>query len=299
MRKGPLLALLAALLFGLSTPFAKLLLGTMDGHLLAGLLYLGSGIGLGAGVLWRKARPGASVPLAALERSDWLWLIGAIAFGGALAPVLLMAGLARSGATTASLLLNLEGVFTALLAWFVFRENINRRIASGFALIMAGSGFVSWSSQADLRAGLPALLIAAACLCWGIDNNLTRKISHTDSVFIAAVKGLVAGTVNVMLASLSGNAWPGVGPTAAAMALGLVSYGISLVCFIIALRHVGAARTGAYFATAPFIGAVVAGILLHESVAWWVWVGGALMLAGVWLHLTEVPPAQLMADKPR
>jgi drug/metabolite transporter (DMT)-like permease len=286
--RGPLFALLAAGLFGLSPPLAKWLIGSINPHLLAGLLYLGSGVGLGLVLFSRRLRaPSPEAKRAAIAGPGWFWLAGAIGFGGIAAPVLLMMGLARTGATTASLLLNLEGVFTALLAWFLFREGVNRRVALGFLLILLGGIAVSWTRAGGFHLSPPALLIVAACACWGIDNNLTRKVSHADALVIATLKGLVAGTVNVGLAMTIGADFPPLPQLAGALGLGFVSYGLSLVCFIVALRHVGAARSGAYFATAPFIGALVAALLFREAIAPNIWAAGALMAAGVWLHLTE------------
>lgn len=284
--RGPGFALLAAFLFGLSPPLAKLLIGRINPHLLAGLLYLGSGLGLVVFLVGRRLARRATAR-ERLTKPEWGWLGGAILFGGVLAPVLLMTGLARTTAASASLLLNLEGVFTALIAWLVFREGANRRVVTGFALILAGGIAIGWTRGAGVQLSSGALLIIAACACWGLDNNFTRKVSHADAFTTAALKGLVAGVVNVVLARASGAEFPLPGTLLSALGLGFVSYGLSLVFFIIALRHVGAARTGAYFSTAPFIGAVIARIFLQEELALNVWIAGALMAAGVWLHLTE------------
>ncbi|MES2562593.1 MAG: DMT family transporter [Pseudomonadota bacterium] len=274
-------ALAAALLFGLGTPLAKPLLGEASPWLLAGLLYLGSGLGLSiVRLLWR-ARP---VKLAA---SGMGWLAGAIIAGGMIAPVLLMWGLTRMPASGASLLLNAEGVFTALVAWFAFRENFDTRIALGMALIVAGALVLSWPGEADFGAALPAISVLAACFAWALDNNFTRKVALTDATFIAMIKGLVAGSVNLGLALAIGATLPPMLTVFAAGALGFVSYGLSLVLFVIALRHLGTARTGAYFSTAPFAGAGVAVLLLNEPLTPLLAVAGVLMACGVWLHLTE------------
>jgi drug/metabolite transporter (DMT)-like permease len=284
VNSGIAAALGAALLFGASTPFAKLLLGDLPPLLLAGLLYGGSGLGLGAWLLFRPDAPGAGQ--ARLSARDYPWLAGAVLFGGVLGPVLLMLGLARTSAAEASLLLNLEGVFTALLAWFAFRENFDRRIVFGMGLIVAGGAVLVWD-PADIAWSPPALLIAGACLCWALDNNLTRKIALRDPVAIAAIKGGVAGTVNLSAALVLGAALPALPPAAAAAALGLAGYGVSLVLFVIALRHLGTARSSAYFSTAPFIGAALSFALLAESPDWRFWCASALMALGVILHLTE------------
>jgi drug/metabolite transporter (DMT)-like permease len=277
-------ALAAALLFGASTPLAKPLLRETSPLLLAGLLYLGSGLGLSLARLVRDR--GWRLP--AMKRNEWRWLLLAIAFGGMLGPVLLMLGLARASAASASLLLNLEVVFTALLAWIVFRENTERRVVLGMVLIAAGAIVLgARSAWHAVGLGWGALLIALACLCWAIDNNLTRKVSASDAVFLAAVKGLAAGLVNTGLALFLGSRLPAPAAVVEAMVVGLLGYGVSLVLFVLALRHLGAARTGAYFSTAPFMGAAVALLALGEHPSSAFWLAGVLMAAGVWLHLKE------------
>lgn len=274
-------ALVSAILFGAGTPLAKILLDDdVSPWLLAGLLYCGSGIGLGLFRLVRRA------PRVRIARAEIPPLIGAIFFGGIAGPVLLMIGLSNLPASGASLLLNAEGVFTAALAWFVFKENVDRRIAIGMLAIVAGATVLSIPSGANLGSPWPSLAILGACFSWGLDNNLTRKIALNDATWLAAVKGGVAGPVNLILAFALGAQLPGVLNVAAAMVVGLFAYGISLVLFIIALRHVGTARAGAYYSIAPFFGAVLA-IALGDSISWPLIVAGLLMAVGVWLHLTE------------
>jgi drug/metabolite transporter (DMT)-like permease len=285
---GAAFALASAALFGASTPFAKLLLGAdIDAWRLAGLLYLGSGLGLAAVHVLRRATIGLSGE-APLRWSDLPWLAAVILTGGVLGPVLLMLGLARTSGSAASLLLNLEGVFTLVIAWVVFRENVDRRIAIGAASILTGAGVLSWAGG-GLNGGFGwgALAVAGACLAWAIDNNLTRKLSSADPLQIAMVKGLVAGAVNLLLASGQGAPWPELPMSAAAGVVGLLGYGISLVVFVLALRHLGAARTGAYFSSAPFIGAALAILLLGEAVTARLAVAAILMAIGLWLHLVE------------
>ena len=274
-------ALVSAVLFGAGTPVAKILLNDhVSPWLLAGLLYCGSGIGLGVYRLIRRARR------VHITRTEIPPLVGAIFFGGIAGPVLLMVGLSNMPASGASLLLNAEGVFTAALAWFVFKENFDRRIAIGMLAIVAGAVVLSIPSGANFGSPWPSLAILGACLSWGLDNNLTRKIALNDATWLAAVKGAVAGPVNLTLAFALGAQLPGAFNIAAAMVVGLVAYGISLVLFIIAMRHVGTARTGAYFSIAPFFGAILA-ITLGDAISWPVIIAGLLMALGVWLHLTE------------
>jgi drug/metabolite transporter (DMT)-like permease len=260
---------------------AKQLLGAVDPWLLAGLLYLGSGAGL---ALWRLLSRAAPVKLPVDQR---VWLAGAVVAGGVLGPLLLMFGLSRMPASGASLLLNAEGVFTALLAWFVFKENFDRRIALGMLAIVAGALVLSWPGEARIDAAWPALAVLGACAAWALDNNLTRKVALADATWIASVKGLVAGAVNLALGLAVGASLPPAPWLAGALLLGLGAYGVSLTLFVVALRHLGTARTGAYFSVAPFFGAVLAVGWLGEPVTPVLLVAGALMAVGVWLHLTE------------
>jgi drug/metabolite transporter (DMT)-like permease len=283
-RIGIVLALLSAVLFGASTPFAKILLGSVDPWMMAGLLYLGAGLGLAVIHGSRRALrlPAMEAPL---RRADMPWLALVILTGGLLGPLLLMFGLARTDAATASLLLNLEGLATMGIAWLVFRENVDGRLLTGAFAILAGAVVLSWQGQASLQWG--AVLIASACLCWGIDNNLTRKLSSADPVQIAMLKGLVAGTINLVIAAVNGIALPSLGIVLAAGVIGLLGYGVSLALFILALRHLGTARTGAYFSLAPFVGALLAVLMLGEPLSMTLLIAGCLMAVGLWLHLSE------------
>lgn len=284
MHPSVVYALLAAVLFGASTPFAKLLVGESAPVLLAGLLYLGSGLGL---ALARLLRDRGWKP-SGLAAPEWPWLLAAILFGGVLGPVLLLFGLTTTSGATASLLLNLEAVLTALIAWIVFKENAGHRVVLGMLAIVAGGVVLSWPTGAGGPGGwIGPLAVAAACLCWAIDNNLTRKVAAADALFIAASKGLIAGAVNGLLALSLGAMLPGGAVVLATMGVGLLGYGLSLVLFVLALRGLGTARTGAYFATAPFIGAAVALALFGESAPPAFWLAAGLMGWGVWLHLTE------------
>ncbi len=287
MQQGVMYAIGAALLFGMGTPLAKLLLADVSPLMLAALLYLGSGVGLALvrALEWVVGRERTVLP----HGTQWFWLGGAVLAGGVVGPVLLMLGLQNFPAADASLLLNSEGVLTALLAWFVFKENFDRRIALGMLAIVAGGLVLSWPRDSLPGGGgiLPALLIVGACLAWAIDNNLTRKVSLLDAGFIAMSKGLGAGSVNLALAWATGASLPGAEFVAKAAVLGFVSYGGSLVLFVLALRHLGTARTGAYFSIAPFAGALLAVLLLGEQVTVPLLIGGVLMAIGVALHLTE------------
>ena len=282
---GVPLALAAAVLFGASAPVSKLLIGAVDPWLLAGILYLGAGLGL---ALLTSGRAWVGLPSAeaSLQRGDLPWLAAVVLFGGMLGPLLLMLGLAQSSAASGALLLNLEGLATMAIAWVVFRENVDRRLLLGAGAILCGAVLLSWNGQ-SFQMDTGGLLIAAACLCWGIDNNLTRKLSAADPVQIAMIKGLVAGVVNFALALSLGAALPEARFLAAGAAVGFLGVGVSLVLFMLGLRHLGTARTGAYFSLAPFIGAVLALVLFNEAVTLSLLAAGGLMASGLWLHLSE------------
>lgn len=274
-------------MFGASTPAAKILVGGIEPVLLAGLMYFGSGLGLGFWWLVRNLRRRRVGTEAPLSRGDLLPLAGAILSGGLVGPVLLMIGLTTTAGSTASLMLNLEGVFTALAAWLVFREHFNRRVILGMAAIVAGGVVLSWTGMPEGSVPWGPIAVAGACLAWAIDNNLTRKISGSSPVQIAALKGLVAGAANIALGLLIGSAMPAWPMAAMAGVVGLGGYGISLVLFVLALRALGTARSAAYFSVAPFIGAAIAIPLLAESPTWLLGAAAALMGVGVYLHLTE------------
>jgi drug/metabolite transporter (DMT)-like permease len=276
-RAGKLYALMAALLFGASAPLSKLLLGGQSPQMLAGLLYLGAGAGLAGWLIIRRIAGGEAAIFP--PRKAWGWLAGAVVFGGIVGPVLLMNGLQRADGAAASLLLNLESPFTALIAWTLFRETFNRKVALGVAMTLAGGVVISWTGTPSLAAWMGPLLVAAACLSWGFDNNCTRRIAHHDPVPIVVIKGLVAAAVNISLARAAGDGWPSAGAFAGALLVGLFGYGVSIVLFIHALRRIGAARSGAFFATAPFFGALLAlalGVGLFT---------GRLALAGILMAL--------------
>ena len=282
---GVPLALGSAILFGAAAPLSKLLIGSIDPWLLAGILYLGAGVGLALIHVGRSlfGLPNVEAPL---QESDISWLVFVIIFGGVLGPLLLMLGLSQTTAASGSLLLNLEGLATMAIAWVVFRENVDNRLLLGAAAILSGAVLLSWNGQGlSLDAG--GLLIAAACLCWGIDNNLTRKLSSADPVQIAMIKGLVAGCTNVALAMMLGASLPPVNLISAGALVGFLGIGVSLVMFMLGLRHLGTARTGAYFSLAPFIGAAIALAIFAEGLTIQFVLAGLLMGLGLWLHLSE------------
>ena len=286
-RKGAWYALLAALLFGSSTPFSKLLLNKFEPILLAGFLYLGSGLGLSIWSLLHGESNHEQAEEARLSRKDFPWLAGAILSGGVVGPIFLMVGLRITPASSVSMLLNLEAVFTAVLAWFLFKENFDRRIALGMIAIVLGGAVLSWSWTSQTRLPWGSIAIVGACLAWAIDNNLTRNVSSANPLHIAAAKGLVAGVVTLIIAFWLGASLPQFRAIGSAALLGFFAYGVSLALFVLALRYIGTARTGAYFSVAPFAGAAFSIVLLREAITVRFLSAAVLMVIGVWLHLTE------------
>lgn len=280
--RGAALALAAATLFGASSPIAKLLLPGAGPLMLAGLLYLGAGLGLVmVRVLPGLTSPGREAPLRA---SDAPLLAGIAVAGGVLGPILMLFGLGRLPAITSSLLLNLEAPFTMLLAIAVFGEHLDRRALAGATLIVVGGALLG-SRTGELGGDwLGVAAVAGACLCWAVDNNLTERLALRDPVAVVRVKALLAGGFSLALALLTRQPWPPPGQLGAALALGSVSYGLSIVLNVRALRALGAARVAAFFATAPFVGAVLAMPLLGERPILTDAAGGLVMIAGVaWL----------------
>jgi len=286
-RSSPaLLALLAAILFGASAPLSKLLLASVQPITLAALLYLGSGVGvllLRTLTNWRKTGP-VEAPL---RKKDLPWLAGAVIAGGIAAPILLLLGLDRTPAATASLLLNFEGVATAIIALLIFKEAIGRRVVLAVALVTLASILLTWTAGEQFGISLGALAVIGATVLWGFDNNFTRNISGCDPLLIVMIKGLTAGSFNLALSASLGESFPGLLAAFLAMLLGSLSYGASIYLFILALRGLGAARTSTLFGTAPFAGAILAIILLREKPEGLFFPALVVMLIGAWLLLSE------------
>lgn len=258
-RHGAALGLLAAALFGVSAPLAKRLLGELRPQLLAGLLYLGAGLGLSLIRVVSSAKVESP-----LRRGDMLPLLAVVVCGGIAGPLLMLLGLARLGALTGSLLLNLEAPLTILLAVLLFGEHLGRYAAVAAALILGGAVLLRLQPGPTQADGWGVMLLAGACLCWALDNNLTQRLTLRDPVALVRIKTLGAGSVNLLIALLLGARLPGLGMVTSALILGCVSYGVSVLLDAYALRLVGAAREAAFFATAPFIGALASVVLCGE-----------------------------------
>lgn len=279
-------ALLAAFLFGASAPLSKLLLGETSPVLLAALLYLGSGFGLLCVKLMEKTVHDEQKE-ARLARSDWPWLVGAILAGGVIAPIMLMISLRHAPAATASLLLNFEGVATTLIAAIVFKEAIGRHAWWAIGLITLASILLSTDFTNKWGFSLSALGVLAACIMWGIDNNLTRNISAKDPLVIVIVKGLGAGLVSLIIAVALGNTFPSPGVTLLALLLGSLSYGLSIFLFVHAMRGLGAGRTSALFGTAPLAGILLSFLIFREIPGIFFFIALLVIASGAYILLME------------
>lgn len=276
-----LFAILSASLFGISVPFAKLLVEGIDPVVLAGLLYIGAFVGLSIYAIVARVARGERTHYTHLDRKDAPWLAGATISGGIVAPICLITGLTFTTGFAASLLLNLEGLMTALIAYLFFKENLGWKLGMAVVCMTAAGVLLSWDSSTGMISVAGPLLLLAAGIAWGIDNNLTRQISGKNPVQIAQVKGLIAGTASLSIALVIGSNAPAFGSLVVALILGSISYGASLVLFVQALQGMGASRTGAFFSIGPFVGAIVSIILLNEWLGWIMLPAAALMFAGV------------------
>lgn len=278
-------ALLAAVFFGASAPIAKLLLGDIAPIFLAAFLYLGSGTGIALVKLTQRVRSADFE--AGIKRADIPWLAGAIISGGILAPIALTVSLQNTSASTASLLLNFEGVGTTLIALFFFKEAISRRAWIAILVITLASIFLSTNFNSGFGLSPGALGIILACFLWGLDNNFTRNISGKDPLAIVAWKGLVAGTFSFFLALILGNPFPSVSTILGTLILGFVSYGLSTMLFIRSLRGLGAARTSALYGTAPLAGVILSIIIFRELPSLYFVISAVLMIGGALLLINE------------
>ncbi|MES2206853.1 MAG: DMT family transporter [Pseudomonadota bacterium] len=285
---GIIYALLSAIFFGASTPFSKILLTYISPIMLAAFIPLGSGIGL---LIWlifqRLLKKKASTLSLSLHLYHLPWLIGAIASGGVLNGILLTIGLTLTPASAAALLLNMESVLTPLLAWLIFKERFSLRIFLAMMLTVIAGVLVSWEQWPEFGIPWGTFAILAACLCAAIDSNLMCKISGCDVIKIAIIKGLASGLINLLIALAIGNNLPRFQHAFAASALGFCGYGLSFMMFIMALRHQGVARTGAYFSVAPFVSTLISFVLLNDTLSSLFGIAAIVMAAGIGLMLTE------------
>ena len=265
INKGIWYSLAGSALFASGVPLSKFLLKTADPVLFAGLCYFASGAGLSVFSLTQD-RNSQEAPLA---KKDWPWLAGSILCGGIIAPVLLMKGLALSpNASRAAILFTSEIIFTALLAWAVFKEHISTRVWLAALLVAAGAAALSGDSGIPHGFNKGLLLVVAACFVWGFDNNFTTRLSGKNPATVGIWKGLCAGTFNMALALHGGAHWPSLPVLLGAGITGFVAYGLSLLMFIKGMRELGAARSAAIFGTNPFVSSLLSIIFLHEPLSW-------------------------------
>ena len=286
-RKPIIFVITSAFLFGISPPLAKLFVRDIPPVVLAGLLYLGAFAGLTVYSIVRKKSVVDPDRMAALARKDIPWLAGAVVAGGIIGPISLMIGLTLISGFSTSLLLNLEGVVTAVIAVFLFKENAGKKLWLALICMTAAGVFLTWNTDQNKFSIAGPLLIVLAMICWGIDNNLTRNISDKDPIQITKIKGLIGGLISLLLALILGMKIALNLTAIYALLLGGFSYGISLVFFIKALQGLGSARTGAFFSFAPFVGALISLIILREWIGWVMFPAAGLMLIGVWLIGSE------------
>jgi drug/metabolite transporter (DMT)-like permease len=280
-------ALVAALFFGCVAPGTKFFIKNLPPQSMAGVLYFFAGAGLFI-ILGLKGEIQSSI--SQFQKEDSRWIFAAIFFGGILGPAFLTYGLLNISASTASLLLNFESVLTSLIAWTVFKEHFEKRIVWGMLFIILGGLILSWSSHGSNGSDrlLGFVLISLACLSWGIDNNVTRNISHRNPIFTASLKGLVAGSANLVLGMAIGEKLSFNTDLILVGTIGFLGIGVSLVAFIVSLKDIGTARTGALFSTAPFVGSILSILVLKDPVSTSFIVALFLMACGVWLHFSEV-----------
>lgn len=286
-RKPILYILISAVLFGISPPLAKLLVKDIPPVALAGFLYLGAFVGLSIYSLLSRMVLGDSTRATGLRRADVPWLLGSVLSGGVIAPICLMFGLRYISGFTTSLLLNLEGVSTALIAVLFFKENAGRRLWLALVCMTLAGVFLAWDPNLGRFNLLGPLLVTLSMVCWGIDNNLTRNISIRDPLQITRIKGIVSGLASLSLAYALGMDVRWDWSVFYALVVGSFSYGISIVFFIKALAGLGSFRTGVFFSLAPFIGALTSLIFLHEWIGWVMFPAVILTVVGVWLISTE------------
>jgi drug/metabolite transporter (DMT)-like permease len=279
---GGALALLAALSFGVTAPIIAVAGASVGPLVTASLLYAGAA---SSALVMSRVAPGSGAPLG---RAHVTRLLAIALVGGGIAPTLLAWGLKHTGATAGSLLLNLEAVFTATLAWSFYREAIGKRVLAALTLMVLGGAVLTLSgAHGSGYTGLGAVAVAGATLAWGVDNTLSRELSQQDPVSVVGIKGALGAAATALLAWLFGERLPATGPLLVLLACGASGYGLSLRLYLLAQRRIGAARTGSIFAVAPFVGASVGLLLGDRATGWGTALSTLLFLGGLILHLTE------------
>jgi drug/metabolite transporter (DMT)-like permease len=284
---GILLAILAAALYAINSPFSKLLLDHMPSTLMAGFLYLGAGLSMGIIALLRKIKK----PVRQEERitkSDLPYTLAMILLDIA-APIFLLLGLSYTTAANASLLNNFEIVATALIALAIFREKISPRLGFGIVFVTLSCALLSLEDVTSLRFSAGSLFILLACICWGVENNCTRKLSAKDPLEVVLLKGIFSGLGSIIIGLCLGERVKTLWSVFAVLAVGCVAYGMSIFFYVYAQRLLGAARTSAYYAVAPFIGTLLSLVIFRDMPHYTYFIALGLMVIGAWLCASDTP----------
>ena len=284
---GILLAILAAALYAINSPFSKLLLDHMPSTLMAGFLYLGAGLSMGIIALLRKIKK----PVRQEERitkSDLPYTLAMILLDIA-APIFLLLGLSYTTAASASLLNNFEIVATALIALAIFKEKISPRLWFGIVFVTLSCALLSFEDVASLRFSAGSLFILLACVCWGVENNCTRKLSEKDPLEVVLLKGIFSGLGSIIIGLCLGERITTLWSVLAVLAVGCVAYGMSIFFYVYAQRLLGAARTSAYYAIAPFIGTLLSLLIFRDMPHYTFFIALGLMVIGAWLCASDTP----------
>ena len=284
---GIFLAVLAAALYAINAPCSKILLDYMPSTLMAGFLYLGAGLGMAPVALIRKLKKGAPQE-AKLTRAELPYTVAMILLDIA-APICLLFGLKTTSAASASLLNNFEIVATAIISLAIFREKISPRLWCGILFVTLACILLSVEDFSQLQFSYGSLFILLACVCWGFENNCTRKISSKDPLQIVLLKGVFSGSASVVIGLLIGERIEAVWSIFAVLGVGLVAYGLSIFCYVYAQRTLGAARTSAYYAVSPFIGALLSLLVFRDLPDGMYFAALAIMAIGAWLCAKDEP----------
>ena len=284
---GIFLAVLAAALYAINAPLSKILLDYMPSTLMAGFLYVGAGLGMGVIALIRQCRKSEHTE-ARLTRAELPFTVAMVLLDIA-APICLLLGLKFTTAANASLLNNFEIVATAIIALMVFRERISPRLWGGILFVTASCALLSFEDLASLRFSFGSLFILLACVCWGFENNCTRKISSKDPLQIVLLKGIFSGLGSVIIGLCIGERITVLWSVFAVLGVGFVAYGLSIFFYVYAQRRLGAARTSAYYAVAPFIGALLSLVIFREMPPYTYFIALGLMIVGAWLCADDKP----------
>jgi len=284
-KKATILAILAAALYALMAPVSKLLQATVPPVKEAGLLYVGAGLGMAAIIALERAS-GHTSSHPSIQRSDLRFVVTMVILDMA-APILLMLGLAHTPPQVVSLLNNFEIVATTVIAVFLFREKVSSLLVRAIVIITCACMLLSFEGTEALRLTPGALLVLGACVCWGFENNCTASLAERDVRQVVLIKGLGSGAGSLVVSAIAGEGAASTGECLAVMVLGFFSVGLSVWCYIKAQAQLGAARTSAFYATSPFIGAFMGMLLFREMPGPFFWTAFALMACGVWLSVAD------------